>query len=74
MCAAVFAGSYHRHRKITWTHSFSLNPFLILSFQYSGLSSGGYIIREIKSRRESWTELLARKEKLKAPADINRET
>jgi hypothetical protein len=43
-------------------------------FQHSDLSYGGYIIRAIKSRRESWAELLARKEKVIVPADINRET
>ena len=47
---------------------------LILSFQHSGLSFGGNIVRVIKSRRESWAELLARKEKVKTVADINRET
>jgi hypothetical protein len=38
------------------------------------LWSLGNIIRVMKSRRERWAELLARKEKVKAPADINRET
>jgi alpha/beta superfamily hydrolase len=53
---------------------FSLNSILILSFQHSGLSFGGYIVMVIKSRRESWAELLARKEKVKTIADINRKT
>jgi hypothetical protein len=61
-----------RHRKIIWTYSFSLYSVLIPSFQHSGLSFDGYIIRAIKSRRESWAELLARKEKVKACADFNR--
>ena len=77
VCAysAVLSVSYQKTLPYHLTHPlrFSLNSILILSSQHAALSFGGNIIRVIKSNRESCAEPVARKGKVKAPADINRD-